>query len=184
LAPDQSAYGTLFYRSGTCYGKINLFAALCRRQGIKTRTKLVPFRMVQGFKGVFLSFIPEELLFLSDLAEKFLDIKMPHQFLEINLENTWIDASPIQPAIFFEALGIETPNVKRKLEKKLNQTSKQKKEAEEKNKKAKDRVDPIYMTEILSMFNIGGSLAGRTKFAVLFNKKINEITKGMANASS
>jgi Transglutaminase-like superfamily. len=53
LAPDQSAYGTNYYKAGVCYGKLNLYTALCRRKGIETRFKIIPFRLTQGFEEVF-----------------------------------------------------------------------------------------------------------------------------------
>jgi hypothetical protein len=167
LAPDQSAYGTLFYNSGVCYGKLNLYAALCRRRGIETRFKIIPFRLTQGFEDVFLSFIPDELEFFKPWIEKFINIKMPHHWLEILLDGEWYDGSPVQPAIFYKALNITPPGVD--------------KERRKKSKVKKGYAKPIYMTEIYPFFNIASGLLGKIKVADLLNKKINDITREFEN---
>ena len=80
LAPEQSAYGTNFYKAGTCYGKLNLFAALCRRRGVETKFKIIPFRLSQGFEDLFLEFVPDELEFLNEWIMKFLYVKIINDF--------------------------------------------------------------------------------------------------------
>ena len=169
LAPDQSAYGTLFYNSGVCYGKLNLYAALCRRRGIPTRFKIIPFRLTQGFEDLFLTFVPEELEFLKPWIEKFINIKMPHHWLEIFLDNEWCDGSPVQPAILYKTLNIIPPGVDKERRKKARS-----------NKKA-GFAKPIYMTEIYSFFNVAAGLMGKIKVADLLNKKINDVTREFEN---
>lgn len=160
LSPDQSALGTLFYRRGACYGKINLFASLCRQAGIQTRVKLIPFRLTQGFEELFPMFIPEGFDFVQSLVNKIVGMTMPHQFLEINLDGLWIDANPIQPAKMYDLLGIPSPSIERMIEKKKNK------------EKKKHHVQPIYMHEIYSFYDVGGGVLGRTYFAALVNEKI------------
>ena len=165
LSPDQSAYGTNFYKAGTCYGKLNLYAALCRRRGIETRFKIIPFRLTQGFENLFLEFVPGEFNFLNKWIEKFLYVKMPHHFLEIKFDNQWYDANPIQPAFFYKLLDIIPPGV----------DNKRRKKSEFKMKKG--YVKPIYMSEIYPIFIVSGSMIGKLKIADAINSKINEISE-------
>lgn len=162
-APDSSAFGTLYFGEGVCYGKLNLFAALCRRRGIETRFKLIPFKLTKGFENIFLMFLSEdELSFLTDIVKDAINIRIPHHFLEINLNGEWIDANPIQPAFLYKALGLETPSIigsGRKV-----------------SKIKKDYVAPIYYTEIFPLFVDGASFLGRTKLGQILNKNIDSVS--------
>ena len=169
FAPDQSAYGTLYYKSGVCYGKMNLYAALCRRKGIPTRFKIIPFRLTQGFESLFLSFVPEELEFFKPWVVKLINVKIPHHWLEIFLDNSWWNASPVQPALLYKELDIPSPGVDK--ERRIKAGS---------NKKA-GYAEPMYMSEIYSFFNVAAGLMGRTKIADMFNKKIDGVMKEYEN---
>jgi len=159
-APDQSAYGTLYYKKGVCYGKLNLYAALCRAKNIKTRFKIIPFKLTEGFEDFFLSLCNGELEFLKGWIEKFINIKMPHHFLEIYLDNEWINASPIQPAFIYDYLKIPSPTI----------TGPNKKISIVK----KGQVIPIFMDEIYPFFNILSGYLGRIKFGEVLNQKLDE----------
>jgi len=161
-APDQSAYGTLYYKKGVCYGKLNLYAALCRAKNIKTRFKIIPFKLTDGFEDFFLSLCSGELEFLKYWIEKFINIKMPHHFLEIYLDNEWINASPIQPAFIYDFLNIPPPTV----------IGSNKKVSSIK----KGQVFPIFMDEIYPFFNIIAGYLGRIKLGEVLNLKIDEVT--------
>ena len=165
LAPEQSAYGTNFYKAGTCYGKLNLFAALCRRKGIETKFKIIPFKLSQGFEDLFLEFVPDELEFLNEWFIKFLYVKIPHHFLEIRLDNCWYEASPIQPGFFYGMLNITSPGVDKERRVKAEFVKK------------KGHVKPIYTNEIYPLFTIGGAELGKLKLADSVNNKINKISK-------
>ena len=165
LAPDQSAYGTNYYQGGTCYGKLNLYAAFCRRRGIETRFELIPFRLTQGFEDVFLFFVPDEFKFLNKLIKIILSMKFPHYFLEIKLDNQWYNANPIQPAFIYKLLNLTPPGVDKKRRRNA------------KIKLKKGYVKPIYTTEINLTFNVFSNWIGRFKIADLINGKIGEFEK-------
>ena len=167
-APHQTAYGTLYHKKGVCYGKLNLYAALCRRQGIPVRFKIIPYKLTQGFEDVFINFAPEPLLKKHrDLIDYMINIKIPHHFMEIRLPkvNGWINVNPIQPSKIYEAIGIGVPSIESLI-------------LEEKNKsstKKKKHVTPAYATEIYSLFVKTSEIFGRCRLGVEVNEKISEM---------
>ena len=166
-APHQTAYGTLYHKKGVCYGKLNLFAALCRRQGIPVRFKIVPYKLTQGFEDVFLNFAPEPLLKNHrSLIDYIINVKIPHHFTQIRLPkiNRWINVNPIQPGKIYTAIGMDIPTIKSSILAEKNRSAKKKKHA-----------NPIYSTEIYYLFVKATEIFGRCRLGAEVNEKISEM---------
>jgi len=91
---DESALGTLMEGQAFCYGKMNLMAALLRRQEIEARFKIVPIII----ENKIVNFVGNDMNNNSqDLLLRLVNNLVPHAILEVKLNNEWIEADPVIP---------------------------------------------------------------------------------------
>ena len=91
---DQSALTTLNNKRGLCFGNFNLLAALCRSQKIPTRFKYARIssdRKITNFKGISLPLGAERLF---TLVLDFIANSFPHLFLEVYINEKWLEVDP------------------------------------------------------------------------------------------
>jgi hypothetical protein len=105
VSSAQSAPEVLEKGRAICFGKMNLYAALCRCAGIPTRYKLSTIGVEENMINFIGSGMEEELGKLYSLLLDAISSIFPHFMLEIKLNDEWIPADPVVPKDFAPVLN-------------------------------------------------------------------------------